>query len=82
MIVGWLFLTMPWVCLQFVIVVFPDHTQFFDFGCLWSVNVAIYVHMFYVHIHLFLDNPFYLDYLSLYTIGSMISCLDALTTLL
>ena len=26
-IVVWLFLTMPWVCLQFVIVVFPDHTQ-------------------------------------------------------
>ena len=23
----WLFLTMPWVCLQFVIVVFPDHTH-------------------------------------------------------
>ena len=22
-----LFLTMPWVCLQFVIVVFPDHTH-------------------------------------------------------
>ena len=29
MIVVWLFLTMPWVCLQFVIVVFPDHTHFF-----------------------------------------------------
>ena len=26
-IVVWLFLTMQWVCLQFVIVVFPDHTQ-------------------------------------------------------
>ena len=26
MIVVWLFLEMPWVCLQFVIVVFPDHT--------------------------------------------------------
>ena len=25
-IVAWLFLTMPRVCLQFVIVVFPDHT--------------------------------------------------------
>ena len=31
MIVVWLFLTMPWVCLQFVIVVFPDqsHLPFF-----------------------------------------------------
>ena len=23
----WLFLKVPWVCLQFVIVVFPDHTH-------------------------------------------------------
>ena len=27
MVVVWLFLAMPWVCLQFVIVVFPDHTH-------------------------------------------------------
>ena len=27
LIVLWLFLAVPWVCLQFVIVVFPDHTQ-------------------------------------------------------
>ena len=26
-IVVWLFLTMPWVCLQLVIMVFPNHTQ-------------------------------------------------------
>ena len=26
-IIVWLFLAMPWVCLQFVIVVFPDHTH-------------------------------------------------------
>ena len=25
--VVWLFLTVPWGCLQFVIVVFPDHTH-------------------------------------------------------
>ena len=24
---AWLFLVVPWVCLQFVIVVFPDHTH-------------------------------------------------------
>ena len=30
-IVVWLFLAMPWVCLQFVIVVFPDHTHFLFF---------------------------------------------------
>ena len=28
-IVVWLFLTIPQVCLQFVIVVFPDYTQYF-----------------------------------------------------
>ena len=28
-IVVWFFLTMPQVCLQFVIVVFPDHTHYF-----------------------------------------------------
>ena len=27
-IVVWLFLAAPWVCLQFVIVVFPDHLLF------------------------------------------------------
>ena len=26
-IVVWLFLAVPWFCLQFVIVVFPDHTH-------------------------------------------------------
>ena len=25
-IVVWLFFSVPWVCLQFVIVIFPDHT--------------------------------------------------------
>ena len=27
--VEWLLLAVPWGCLQFVIVVFPDHTHFF-----------------------------------------------------
>ena len=26
-VVGWLFLAVPWGCLRFVIVVFPDHTH-------------------------------------------------------
>ena len=30
-VVVWLFLAMPWVCLQFVIVVFPDHTHLLFF---------------------------------------------------
>ena len=31
MMVEWLFLTVPWDCLRFVIVVFPDHTHYFLF---------------------------------------------------
>ena len=30
-IVVWLFFPVPWVCMQFVIVVFPDHTHLFFF---------------------------------------------------
>ena len=30
--VVWLFLGVPWVCLLFVIVVFPDHTQLLFLG--------------------------------------------------
>ena len=29
--VGWLFLAVPWGCLRFVIVVFPDHTHLLFF---------------------------------------------------
>ena len=32
-IVVWLFLTVPWVPLQFKIVVFPDHTHFLFLVC-------------------------------------------------
>ena len=28
--IEWLFLTVPWGCLRFVIVVFPDHTHYFQ----------------------------------------------------
>ena len=31
-IVVWLFLAVPWVCLQFVTLVFPDHTHLLFFG--------------------------------------------------
>ena len=33
-IVVWLFLAVPEVCLQFVIVVFPDHTRLLFWKCL------------------------------------------------
>ena len=40
-IVVWLFLTMPWVCLQYVIVVFPDHTHLLIFvSMFWSGESA------------------------------------------
>ena len=46
-IVVWLFLAMPWVCLQFVIVVFPDHTHSLflvsSFLFSWFVVLAVYV---------------------------------------
>ena len=32
-IVVWLFLAVPWVCLQFVIVVIPDHTHLLFLLC-------------------------------------------------
>ena len=31
--VKWLFLAVPWGCLRFVIVVFPDHTHLLFFIC-------------------------------------------------
>ena len=34
-VVVWLFLAAPWVGLQFVIVVFPDHTHYFQ-SCRYS----------------------------------------------
>ena len=33
MMVVWLFVTVPWVCLPFVIVVFPDHTHLLFLMC-------------------------------------------------
>ena len=43
-VVEWLFLAMPWGCLRFVIVVFPDHTHLlyfyirFPLGTLFACN--------------------------------------------
>ena len=33
MVVEWLFLAVPWGCLRFVIVIFPDHTHLLFFSC-------------------------------------------------
>ena len=35
--VVWLFLMVPRVCLQFVIVVFPDHTHYFSFMSFYGI---------------------------------------------
>ena len=45
-ILVWLFLTVPWVCLQFVIVVFPDHTRllFLNISCakdFWNLSYMV-----------------------------------------
>ena len=32
LVIVWLFLSVPWVCLQFVIVIFPDHTHLLFLG--------------------------------------------------
>ena len=38
--VVWLFLAMPWVCLRFVIVVFPDHTHLLFLGAYINKVIA------------------------------------------
>ena len=48
MIDVWLFLAVPWVCLQFVIVVFPDHTHFLYFISVSLSNVMFYVYDLFV----------------------------------
>ena len=42
-IVVWLFLAVPWVCLQLVIVVFPDHTHYF-------LRMALYFELYIMQI--------------------------------
>ena len=39
-LVEWLFLAVPWDCLRFVIVVFPDHTHLLFLTRLCSKNEA------------------------------------------
>ena len=39
-IVVWLFLEVPWVCLQFVIVVFPDHTHLLFYIYIYIITLT------------------------------------------
>ena len=41
LLVGWLFLAVPWDCLRFVIVVFPDHTHLLFFILIRVCTVCI-----------------------------------------
>ena len=40
-IIVWLFLVVPWLCLHFVIVVFPDHTHLLFFHVSQLVQFAV-----------------------------------------
>ena len=42
--VVWLFLVVPWVCLQFVIVVFPDHTHLIVLGSEYPLYIIYMNH--------------------------------------
>ena len=44
----WLFLTVPWVGLQYVFVVFPDHTHL-RFGSLLMLRHSLYTLWFNMH---------------------------------
>ena len=46
-IVVWLFLVVPWVCLQFVIVVFPDHIQLLFLQALDSIMCLCNIYSYY-----------------------------------
>ena len=52
MIVVWLFLAVPWVSLQFVIVVFSDHTHFFWLERAGTFVVVLYLNQWPVNFNL------------------------------
>ena len=45
--VDWLFLSVPWGCLRFVIVVFPDHTHYFL--CLFCLCARLLMCALWLH---------------------------------
>ena len=56
-----LFLAVPWGCLRFVVVVFPDHTHYFSRSILFSsiqppneaitLNLGMYLHLYSFHMY-------------------------------
>ena len=49
--VVWLFLAMPWVCLRFVIVVYPDHTHFLFMSSELQMSVVIDKNAVYLNLN-------------------------------
>ena len=45
MVVEWLLLAVPWVCLQFVIMVFPDHTHCLFYFILFLAVNSMHINM-------------------------------------
>ena len=56
--VVWLYLAVPWVCLRFVIVVFPDHTHYFCYFSKNSLNSILSSEWHYVWLQFFLSKLF------------------------
>ena len=54
----WLFLAVPWDCLRFVIVVFPDHTHFFGGHILLNTSHIKICSVFCIELVLCMDYPF------------------------
>ena len=48
-IVVWLFLMVRWVCLQFVMVVFPDHTHYFKRQTHYNMTSCAIMYSLIVH---------------------------------
>ena len=62
-IVMWLFLTTPRVCLQFVIVLFPDHTNYF-LSISGPLSMWAIKHAFLSSAYFFLQNQYFKKNLS------------------
>ena len=51
-----LFLTVPWICLQFVIVVFPDHTHLLFLASIKRMPYTTFMIVTFVHMNYKLKN--------------------------
>ena len=70
--VEWPFLAVPWGCLWFVIVVFPDHTHYF-FSTLTVKNWFLFVTVAFLCLHLNIHSPKYIQILTAIPLHSPIA---------